>query len=193
MRRVLLAGAGVLGLAVAIHVPGMWTALGADAKSAFCPFGAAPRLATRSAPTTPRPALGFTLDVTTRSEIDAWAQARGVTCQARRGGGVLECEQRAALATTTLWFRFAGTTLAGIQTSRRTTADGVATAFAETEAALTTVLGDPSRRQGDPAASALARGALRQAMVEYRAPAYRAVVRATNMGDGFVLTESYAN
>ena len=33
---------------------------------------------------------------------------------------------------------------------------------------------------------------LRQAMVEYKLADYHAVLRATNMGDGYVLTEEYA-
>ncbi len=37
----------------------------------------------------------------------------------------------------------------------------------------------------------LASGAFRQATRDYRFADYRALVRATNLGDGYVLTESY--
>lgn len=201
------------GFAVGIHVPAVRAALGwkpleaAAEPSAFCPFGygtpsAAPALPPRTVtPTTPRPALGFTLDVTTRAEIEAWAITHGIRCTPQHGSMVLECVDVPAalvpatpLAATSVWFRFTGATLAGIQTVRRTDAvDSIVAAFAAVEVTMTAAVGSPSKRQGEADAATLGRGTLRQAMVEYRAPAYRAVVRATNMGDGYVLTESYAN
>ncbi len=48
-------------------------------------------------------------------------------------------------------------------------------------------------RDGDASAANLTAATLRQAMIEYRFKDYQAVVRATNLGDGFVLTEEYAS
>ena len=212
--KLVLGSGGVLVLAtlatVAIHLAPVramlgWKPLGANgSRSAFCPlgYGAQPeRTATAPIviPTTPRPALGFVLDVTTRAQVTAWAEEHDIECTARRGA--LECANvpagavgGASLALTSVWFRFDRDTLVGIQTVRRSpvVADVVA-AFGAVETAMTKVVGDPSRREGVAVADSLSRGALRQAMVEYSAPSYRAVVRATNMGDGYVLTESYAN
>ncbi|MEO7329302.1 MAG: hypothetical protein ABI193_12030 [Minicystis sp.] len=38
-----------------------------------------------------RPALGFTLDGTTREEVRAWASSRGITCKVPRSGPDLDC------------------------------------------------------------------------------------------------------
>ncbi len=196
---------GVLGVAtlatVALHLApvrgllGM-KPLGTGTKSAFCPFGYGKQPATeahapRPIPTEPRPALGFALDVSGPADLALWAAAHGIHCTPQHGGSVLECADLAAA--TTLWFRFDGLALAAIQTSRRAPdARGVATAFDATTSAISAAVGTPTTSDGSASADDLARGALRQAMVEYRRPGYHAVVRATNMGDGFVLTESYA-
>ncbi len=172
--------------------------LGSGSKSAFCPFGygkqpaaTTARRAPRTIPTSPRPALGFALDVSGPADVALWARAHGIRCTAQHGGSVVECADSAAA--TTSWFRFDGLALAEIQTARRSPdARGVATAFALTTSVISAVIGAPMTFDGSASADDLARGALRQAMVEYRRPGYRAVVRATNMGDGFVLTETYA-
>lgn len=211
--RLLLGGTGVLALAavvtVAIHLAPVrallgWQPLGASgSRSMFCPLGHGEQPARTAAvaiPATPRPALGFTLDVTTRAQVAAWASAHAIECVERRGalacadvpGGALG-DRENALAATSMWFRFSGDRLAAVQTVRRSArADDVVAAFGAAESSMTKRVGDPAARTGIADAS-LSAGALRQAMVEYRAPAYRAVVRATNMGDGYVLTESYAN
>lgn len=212
-------GAGLLTVSavatVALHLTPVralfgWKPLGSSATAGggSCPFGygggeSVAELPARphATPTTPRPALGFTLDASTRSDVERWATEHDVSCTAQRGGMVLECNgvpsgalDGITLAATAVWFRFDGGRLAAIQSVRRSAVvDDVTSAFTSTELAMTKSLGTPTKRDGDPSVASLRRGALRQAMVEYNAPGYRATVRATNMGDGFALTESYAN
>jgi hypothetical protein len=106
--------------------------------------------------------------------------------------GTLECDrvaQPGSLALTSAWFRFNDRgTLDSVRTVRRTgDVHAVATAFAD---ALARQAGTPMMRTGET--DDLAAGALRQAAAEYRFTNYRAVLRATNMGNGYALTEEYA-
>lgn len=98
-----------------------------------------------------------------------------------------------ALGVTSLAFQLGDDgTLASIRAVRRgPAAAAVASAFAGLELELTSRAGPPAARDGDPTPDGLAAATLRQAVIEYRFSDYRAVVRATNMGDGFVLTEEY--
>lgn len=96
------------------------------------------------------------------------------------------------LDATTAWFELdGGNTLRGIKTARRAaTAQPVVDDFVATRSHLSDRAGAPMIATGDPAT--ITEGAFQQAVVEYRHRGYRAVVRATNMGDGYLLTESYA-
>ena len=49
----------------------------------------------------------------------------------------------------------------------------------------------PVRREGESSASFLSAGSLRQASAEYRFSNYFALIRATNVGEGYLLTEDY--
>jgi len=220
IRRLWRWGGGVLGVAVvamiAIHLPLVRRALAARGQTggALCPFGygdatAASRAAQHAhvaalrgaAPAHARPALGFALDVTTTADLERWARDRGAACETKHGGTLVECAQVPAasvpgagdLGLTRVWFELGSRgTLASIKTVRRDRAVApVASAFAAIEGALTDQAGAPAHADGSAAPDALGNGTLRQAMVEYRFTDYRAVVRATNMGDGFVLTEEY--
>jgi hypothetical protein len=149
-----------------------------------------------------RPALAFDLGKTKRDDIAAWADRHGVTCRDKHHDTLVECLDVPAaaladgggLAATGLWLTLdADGTLASIQVTRRTAAAStIVDAFTATGAGLAATLGAPTARTGDADARSLASGALRQASVEYRAPGYRAQLRETNMGDGYLLTESYA-
>jgi len=99
----------------------------------------------------------------------------------------------AALGATGLWFQIdEHGALASVQVTRRDRAAAtVSEAFARLQARLTADAGAPAKRDGSAAPDVLASAALRQAVVEYRFADYRALVRATNMGDGFVFTEEY--
>lgn len=204
---------------VAIHLPLVRRALVARGQTggALCPFGYGnPTAATReaqhqhlaalrgAAPAHARPALGFALDTTTTADLERWAHDHGVACETKHGGALVECAQvpaaivpcagASSLGLTSVWFELGSRgTLASIKTVRRDHAVApVAAAFASIEGALTDQAGAPAHADGSAAPEVLANGTLRQAMVEYRFTDYRAVVRATNMGDGFVLTEEYA-
>ena len=231
LRRVLYWTGGVLAtatvLTVALHLAPVREALGwkplgvADAtggtSSGWCPFGfgstdASAKVAITHAPHDPthprahaRPALGFTLDATTKADVTAWATAHQIACKATQGGATLECSDVPAallpsgenkLALETAWFFFAGgARLESVQTIRRgADPTTVVAAFDDAQAAVTARAGAPAVRDGVTDAADLARGALRQARVEYRFQDYHALMRATNMGaaKGYLLTETYA-
>ena len=199
-----------------MHVPPVrgWLAAHGHHGAGVCPLGYGGAPVSREArrvhddavrgtqPARARPALGFALDHTTAPELEAWAAAHGVTCAAKHGGSLVECAHvpgalvpgAAELALTSVWFQFgARGTLETVRTVRRDPAVAtVAAAFVRTEDELTHAAGAPATHDGSAASDVLANGTLRQAMVEYRFTDYRAVVRATNMGDGFLLTEEYA-
>ena len=214
MRRALKVIAALAGaftaFMVLVHLPAVQRMMGwrNERGEVICPVGfATPRTSLASlmtappprvAPTGPRPALGFALDAMTRGEVDAWAMQHELRCTERRDGAQLECLDVPARAlgdrdglAATAWFEFDGRgDLVAVRTSRRTSdAAPVAAAFRTTERALATNVGAPVAQTGD--AATLTAGAFQQAMVEHRGPGYRAVVRATNLGDGYVLTESY--
>ena len=98
----------------------------------------------------------------------------------------------ARLPGTTTWFELDDTgAVTTIKIARRTPHPSqVASAFTATESTLRHRTGAPTTVAGDP--SNLAGGAFRQAVVEHVFADYRAQVRATNMGDSYLLTESYA-
>ncbi|MDQ3366120.1 MAG: hypothetical protein M3680_11905 [Myxococcota bacterium] len=215
-RRILWWTGGALGLFVAVsalvHLPAVQYAMGwtnPDGTGA-CPFGDGAARVASDAPTVPRsgpvartrPALGFTLGTTTRAQLASWATQHAVTCTPRRGGTLIECgdvpaallaDHGAALGGTTAWFELDDRgVLTTVKMLRRATgADPIARAFAATELALTTRAGAPAITDGSAAPEVLASGAFRQATRDYRFADYRALVRATNLGDGYVLTESY--
>jgi hypothetical protein len=199
MRRALLIAAiGAVVAMVAIHIPMLWRHRGAGT----CPFGYGgasvathhdPRLR-GTAVAAARPALGLALDAATRGDVTRWALLHGSWCVDHHA--MLECDHVAmpgGLALTAAWFGFtARGTLDSIQTVRRTDdARTVAAAFATATSAVTRLAGPATTHSGEVAE--LADGALRQAAAEYRFANYRAVVRATNLGDHFALTEEYAN
>jgi len=190
----------LMAITVVIHIPAVQRRVGA------CPFGydkprtAAATARARTGSFAPaRPALGFTLSATTRDEVLAWARRHDVHCEARHGQRALECldvppallaQHGARLTGTTTWFELdERATLTTIKTVRRADAGAIVTAFAATESTLRDRMGAPTTERGSTADLTL--GAFRQAMVEHVYADYRAQVRATNMGNGYILTESY--
>lgn len=218
-RRIGLSLGTALALVTVIHLPplGGWLGI-TGGHGGGCPFGfdhaesaeahrvAKLRLDAKlrgDAPALARPALGFTLDVTTVADIQRWSTEHALGCQTKYGGTVVECAQvpanllprgSGALGLTSEWFQFGDRgTLESIKTVRRDPVVGVVSAaFAAVEAEVSAKAGAPAKQDGSAAPEVLANGALRQAMVEYRFTDYRALVRATNMGNGFVLSEEYA-
>ena len=153
-------------------------------------------------PARARPSLGFTLDGTTREQVLAWAGSHGVKCTEPRAGADLECAQVPAsllgnpgrqVAIRDLWLTFGGngTLISAIAISRAPEAALISTTFAAVNDTLAQQAGPPTRKDPDSSAGFLTQGALRQASAEYRFQDFYALMRATNMGDGFVLTEEY--
>jgi hypothetical protein len=224
--------AAATAVTVAIHVAPVrkalgWKPLGATAdatggtKSGWCPFGfghkdaegnvvATPVARPHSAPDAnkavalERPALGFTLDVTTRAQVQTWASEHGVTCTPISGGATLECADVPAallpagensLGLATAWFSFPfDDKLEIVKTMRHAPdAESVIAALDDEQTTLTAKAGAPVVRDGDLDAEHLAIGQLRQAHVEFQFQNYRATVRATNMGArGYMMSEMYA-
>ena len=205
--------AAFLAVSLVVHLPFVQHAMGWTNRdgTGACPFGQGDaRVASAPAPVRTgsdalsRPALGFTLAVTTRAELLAWATEHRIACTEKRGGTQLDCadipstllaDHGGNLAGTSTWFELDDRgVLYAIKTVRRTEdVTRVAEAFAATNAALTVRAGSPAQRAGSADPATLTSGAFQQASSEYRFRDYRAVIRATNMGDGYVLTESYTS
>jgi len=225
--------AAATALTVAIHLAPVrkamgWKPLGvADAtggtNSGWCPFGfggggktddgtavVMPRPHNTPDPTKPRalarPALGFELDVTTKAEVLAWADAHDIACKSLQGGSTLECKDVPAsllpagentLGLATEWFSFPfDDKLEIIKTIRHGNDPQAAIATLDRQqAVLTAKAGAPVGRGGAKDAGELALGALRQASVQFEFQNYRATLRATNMGPdkGYIVTEMYSS
>ena len=150
-----------------------------------------------------RPALGFTLDVTSRSDVQAWAAAHGVRCVPPRSGADLECDdvppaalpaELGGVGLKTLWLELgAGDRLIAVRALRQAPQVApVSDAFGTLTATLRRRVGQPVAVRGEATPAALSAGTLRQASAEYRFKDYYAITRATNLGrDGFALTEEY--
>lgn len=153
-------------------------------------------------PAVARPALGFTLDQTTREQVLTMMSERGVQCKPGRGMADLTCDGVPSNAldgvapdspTRNLWFTF-GTKqqlLSVVGISKAPLPEQISAAFLATRQALSARAGEATMTQGDAAPQALAQGALRQASAEFRFTDYYALARATNLGHGFLLTEEY--
>jgi len=149
-----------------------------------------------------RPALGFTLDHTTRPQIVARMSAYGVRCSRGQGMSDLTCLHVPSVALPgnalpaperTLWFTFGvkDQLLSVIAVSRDPNVETIGAAFSGTQAALNSQAGTATASNGPADSRTLAEGLLRQAVSEYRFTNYYAVARAANMGTAYVLTEEY--
>jgi hypothetical protein len=185
-----------------IHLPPIkrWLAANGHHGTGVCPLGyGTAKKHVASVPGGSHPALGFALGTTTSAQVTQWATEHGITCTSRKGTQ-LECANvsgallgDASAPAATVWFLVDDANVVyAIQTSRKEpSASPIAAAFARVTHDLDTARGAATKRQGTATAESLQQGLLRQAVAEYEAKDYRAVVRATNMGDGFVLTENY--
>jgi hypothetical protein len=158
----------------------------------------------RGAPPAPaRPALGLTLDRTRVADVQAWAAARYLACETRRGpSGVVTCTNvpmgalwpgRAAGQIDELAFAFASD-------GRLVAVDSLRRALSGTEASrlfdgiardLAAALGSDGERAGSSAADDLAAAPLRTARLQYRFYDYVATVTATNVDGRIDLREQY--
>lgn len=187
----------VLAVGLVIHLPPVmhWLAAHGHHGAGVCPLGYGKSAVAASSPVEhPEPALGFELGRTTATDVTRYGLEHGVWCSRVAHGGALECASIASDdLTTTLWFDLdSSDVVRGIRTTRRGNVESIASKFAALASELSATHGTPTAQSGSAQPADLARGALRQAMVQFRGPYGRAEVRATNMGDGFVLTERYA-
>lgn len=148
-----------------------------------------------------RPALGFSLDTMTLSDVKAWAQRENVACEDKRVG-FLQCTdvRLGALGAhgatiDQLDFGFSPQTerLVNITAWReRLTGEAAAAHMNGVVNQLRAQLGSPTREAGARSAGYLAAGALHTAIVSYRFKDYVADVSATNIpGHGLSLREHY--
>lgn len=214
MRKLVRRGLGTVAVAfVAItvaHLPPFsgWLGWNKHTGKGPCPFGYGGATEERvtikhspveSAPIAKaRPALGFTFGHTTREELLVWGFNHGSWCTVRHGGGELECQNARLDApidglASTVWFELdEHDRLAGLRTVRKAaTATQISDKFASTTSLVTSAAGPPAVIEGSSTPSSLSEGTLRQASADYRFRDYHAQIRATNMGNGYVLTESY--
>lgn len=159
-------------------------------------------MATTTAPS--RPALGFTLDKTTRADVDAWASRHGVSCESIGGNANLrrcadvpsvavgEASSYGPIEEVSFELRGAGE-LVSVETMRRHLSPSAAAKLAAVlERSAASTLGAPSTTAGEAAESHLARGFLSSYVAEHTFTDYRATVTATNLGDtGVMVREQY--
>ncbi len=151
-----------------------------------------------------RPALGFTLDRSTRADLDAWAKRNDVSCKSIAGNETLrrctdipasavgEPEELGALEEATFEFKSSGQ-LVNVQTLRRhlSGAQAALTAGALEQAAAAG-LGAPSTSAGAPTAGHLSSGQLATFVATHVFTDYRATISATNLAPtGVMVREEY--
>jgi len=159
---------------------------------------AATHRGTRPAPSLP--ALGFALGHSRRADVLSAMAAHGVDC----GPGAaadLVCRQVPAVAlpgaaggpARELWFTFGAhdQLLSLVALSRDSRPGAISDAFSLVTAQVTRAAGPPTHAGGEAGPAYLAAGALRQSSAEFRYSNYYALARATNMGNGYLLTEEY--
>lgn len=147
-----------------------------------------------------RPALGFSLDVSTRGDIERWAQEKGVRCEQARQRSSLRCSDVPAAAlkgasrdVTHLLFVFDGEArLVAIDASREglSSADAAALVTQVTDA-ITEQAGPPAEVSGRSEPGYLDEGPLRRIEAEFRFSDYRARISATNLGRKLLVSEKY--
>ncbi len=213
-----VASIGLIGLAHRPEVrPAMRTLGTALGLTNSCPFGydviASPEQVARarrafsashagSVPAPTRRQLGLEVGQSTRAEVAAWAATSGVACVPQRDPSQLTCTNLpetspalvgAELLESTTWLEFdEREVLARLTTVRKASqVQVISSAFSEVVASLGSAGNAATRREGDPSAAFLSGGSLRQASAEYRFSNYFALIRATNVGQGYLLTEDY--
>lgn len=175
---------------VVVHLPPVQRRMG-------CPFGHGATTNPDVVPVVSVPLLGFRLGTTRRPDVSAWAIAHGVQCTQRRT--TLECVDVpgaalgiADVAMATVWFELSGDTVRAVRTSRSSRdAETSVHTLAAISARLARDVGLPVATAGTLEPAAIT-GGLAQISREYRRENVRAVIRATHIGDRFVVTESYA-
>lgn len=149
-----------------------------------------------------KPALGFVLDQTRQEDVLAWAKAHQVACKVTKTTIDLECtdvpaellpDGLRAVGAQAVWLSFgSGDKLISVTTVRRSKEpEAISTAFQQFNQTLAKTTGGTPVENGTGTVDELKRGLLSQSSAEFKFHNYYALARATNMGDGFVLTEEY--
>lgn len=208
---------GAIGL---LHLPAAAPVLRAISGGLVCPvtrgtpaqidrahaLGAAAIRAAAEAAAPSRFALGFRLDETRRSDLDAWAARYGVSCGAiSRNDNLQRCTDvppyllgrrpgtdPGALEEVTFEFKSTGE-LVNVQTMRRRLSPEEAAVTAEQlERAAAEALGSPTTLGGAPTAAHLSRGPLATYVTVHTFTDYRATISATNLPPtGVMVREEY--
>jgi hypothetical protein len=153
-------------------------------------------------PAPARPALGLTLDGTSREEANAWIDANHLKCEElKRGLNYIRCRGISAETLkvagpdiSEMWLSF-GTNerLIGINIYRRgMDAEQMSLAWSGATNALKVQLGKPTTSFGDPKPQSLLMSSLNTARVQYTYADYFAVITAVNLPQGgLALREQY--
>ena len=151
-----------------------------------------------------RPALGFELDKTRKSDMLAWAASHKVSCESIAGNdnlqrcgkvpasAVLQPDAFGPLEEVTFEFQKTGE-LVHVQTMRRhLTAEVAAYIAGQLETNAAHVLGPPSTRGGAPTVAHLSHGLLSTYVATHTFTDYRSTVTATNLAEtGMMVREEY--
>ena len=148
-------------------------------------------------------ALGFTLDVTTESDVQGWAHAHQVTCErtSKPSHPDVECNDLPARAfggsgpaKRTRWMNFEpkGTLVSLVVIGKDPSVNEITREYGDTQSRLTASAGPIFEADQDGSPEMLSRGLLRQSHAEFRFRDYYVLLRQTNMGnEGFIVTEEY--
>jgi hypothetical protein len=208
----------VTGLIGALHLPFAAPLLRKIFPNAVCPvmrgtpaqidrahaIGAAAIRRSASTPAPTRLALGFQLDQTRKSELDAWAARNKVSCKAIGGNdnlqrcsnvppeAIQETTDLGALEEVTFEFKSSGE-LTNVQTLRRHLSPAQAAHAADQlERSVAAALGAPSTTGGKPTVAHLSHGLLSTYVAVHAFTDYRATVSATNLAPtGMMVREEY--
>jgi hypothetical protein len=169
-------------------------------------LGAAAIRNAAQAPAPARPALGFQLNQTRKSDLDAWAATHGVSCASIAGNENLQrCTGVSATAVAQpselgpleeVTFEFESTgQLVNVQTLRRhLTPERAARIARELEGSAAAALGKPSSLGGEPTVAHLSRSFLASYVAVHSFTDYRATVSATNRAStGMMVREEYVS
>jgi len=151
---------------------------------------------------TSRPALGFSLDGMTLSDVKTWAAKNHVSCDEVRKGSFLRCSDvpESALGgsgptVSQLDLGFSPTSQHLVNVSAWRSGMTSAAAAQQMNAVVASMkeqVGPPTNEAGDRSAAYLAAAPMRTAVVEYRFSDYSADLSATNIpGRGLMLREHY--
>ncbi len=209
---------GLTGLIGVLHMPFAAPLLRKIMPGGICPvmrgtpaqidrahaMGATAIRASTSVSAPDRPALGFALDSSTKTDLDAWAKRHDVSCRSIAGNenlqrctnvpasAVGEPEELGALEEATFEFNSRGR-LVNVQTLRRhlsgVQAARAADALEHTAAAA---LGAPSTLAGAPTVAHLSSTLLATYVAAHVFTDYRATISATNLSPtGIMVREEY--